>query len=115
MNTSGSTKTNGYSQPNFINDKIWFQKTFEGQVHTIQEPRKRWYIEKEESIAQLKLDYANGDIPNRIEFIQRMARFQGAAHIEELIRPDDLNEFEGEEANNDLSSGSEDDSIGEGD
>ena len=32
------------------------------------------------------MDFANGDIPNRVEFIQRMAQqFQGAAHNEELI------------------------------
>ena len=44
---------------------------------------------------------------------QRMARFQGAAH-NELIHPEDLQDFEGEEANNDLpSSESGDNSVGE--
>ena len=89
----------------------------EGHLSSVQEPRKKAYIAKEESIAQLKMDFANGDIPNRVQFIQLMAQFQGAAHNEELIHPDDLNEFEGEEANDKLSSSSEseDNSVGQSD
>ena len=75
----------------------------EGHLTSVQEPRKRSYTAKKESIVQLKMDFANGDIPNRVQFIQCMAQFLVAAH-NELIHPDDLFEFEGKEANNDQTS-----------
>ena len=69
----------------------------EGHPSSAQEPWKRSCIAKKESIVQLKIDFANGDFPNRVQFIQRMAQFQVAAH-NELIHPDDLFEFEGKDA-----------------
>ena len=51
----------------------------EGHLCSVQNPRKRSYTAKKESIVQLKMDFANGDFPNRVQFIQRMAQFLVAA------------------------------------
>ena len=54
-----------------------------GNARSVQQPRKKAII----AITQLKNDLANCDITSRLEYIRRMALFQGAAHSDEILHP----------------------------